>query len=311
MAGDIIYLEPSETDYGSVDIRKRLTIIGTGYYSDKNSNMSFETRTSKITGATFNNGSANSVLTGVVFSDIMYINDVNVTVTRCQIGNIVFGASSNLIGGVSSRGNNGTISKCLVGRASFGGILGTNSTVVNNQYGYNCTITNNIGVLKVNALTNSVINNNTFWTYWSGSSAANLRGCTVSNNIFDARGLTSTILFVEGISSGNTISNNICLGQAATPSGSGNISSANGDITFLVLNPWATIGTEDSKFQLATGSPAAGIGTGGTNAGAFGGASPYVLSGMPAYPVITNYTVSGAGNTSVPLNVSVTVRGNN
>lgn len=133
----------------------------------------------------------------------------------------------------------------------------------------------------------------------------------MSNNIYDARGLTSAIQFVNG-GSGNTISNNICLGVAATPTGNGNVSSANPTITFLVSNPWATFGSEDATFQsAASGSPAAGIGTGGTNAGAFGGPSPYVLSGMPAYPVITNFTTSGVGNTSVPLSVSVTVRGNN
>jgi len=79
----------------------------------------------------------------------------------------------------------------------------------------------------------------------------------------------------------------------------------------LVSNPWTTFGSEDAKFQLGASSPAAGIGTGGTNAGAFGGASPYVLSGLPPYPIITNFTTSGVGNTSVPLSVSVTVRGNN
>ena len=58
-------------------------------------------------------------------------------------------------------------------------------------------------------------------------------------------------------------------------------------------------------------SPAIGIGTGGANAGAFGGASPYILSGLPAYPVMTNFTTTGVGNTTTPLQVSVTVRGNN
>ena len=32
VAGDIIYLEPSSVSYGNLDARKRLTIIGNGYF---------------------------------------------------------------------------------------------------------------------------------------------------------------------------------------------------------------------------------------------------------------------------------------
>lgn len=76
--------------------------------------------------------------------------------------------------------------------------------------------------------------------------------------------------------------------------------------------PWATyFQSDDSKFQLSATSPAKGIGTGGTDAGAFGGSSSYVLSGLPPYPIITNFANSGTGNSTTPLQVSVTVRGNN
>ena len=308
VAGDIIYVEPSDNDYGAVDIRKRLTIIGNGYYLDKSSNVSFDTRTSKLSTITFNNGSANSILTGVVVNSSCSINDVSITITRCKLSNVAFGVSTNLVAGQNSRGNNGTITKCIV---NGGNIAGQNSATVANQYGYNCAITNNIMFYGVTNMTNSVISNNAFYTAATGGgSTGSLFGCSVSNNIYDARGLGSAIQFVTS-GSGNTISNNICLGQAATPSGNGNVNFGDETITFLVSNPWTTASTEDSKFQLGVSSPAIGVGSGGTNAGAFGGASPYVLSGMPAYPVITNYVVSGVGNASTPLNVSVTVRGNN
>ena len=310
VAGDIIYLDPSDATYGTVDIRKRLTIIGNGYFLDKNSNVSFDTRSSKVTGVTFNNGSANSILTGLDISGGpgCAINDVNITITRCKNANsFVFGVSSNLVAGVNSRGNNGTITKCVIS----GNISGSNSATVASQYGYNCVISNNIIQGQISLITNSVISSNTLYAaYHGGPITNNLYGCSVSNNIYDARGLGTAIQFVA-TGSGNTISNNICLGQAATPSGNGNVNFGDETITFLVSNPWSTFSTDDSKFQLGASSPAIGVGSGGTNAGAFGGASPYVLSGMPAYPVVTNYVVSGVGNTSTPLNVSVTVRGNN
>lgn len=310
VAGDIIYVEPSDASYFDLTITKRLTIIGNGYYNSKNTNTSFEPRSSKLGSIIFNNGSANSVISGIQANE-MYVNDVNVTVTRCTIGSVVYGESTNLVAGVKSRGNSGTVTKCIVQSIS-----GNYSTVsVSFQFGYNCTITNNIGINTggnaiVTTLTNSTITNNTF--YINGYSRLNnLYNCVVSNNIFDARDLSGTIQFVNGVGSGNTISNNICLEIQATPSGNGNVNFGSAAATFLVNNPWTTWATEDTKFQLAAGSPAIGIGTGGINAGAFGGPNPYVLSGVPAYPVITNFTTSGVGNTSTPLQVNVTVRGNN
>ncbi|MES2518449.1 MAG: hypothetical protein V4585_10100 [Bacteroidota bacterium] len=308
VAGDIIYVEPSVTDYGSVDVRKRLTIIGNGYNIDKNTNVPFEPRTSKIVTITFNNGSANSVITGVDLSGAgTNVNDVNITITRCKTNVIGFGASSNLVAGVNSRGNNATITKCLI----TGSISGSNSTNVASQYGYNCTITNNIQQgSSIGSITNTVIASNIYNLQGISNVMNNLNGCSVTNNIYDARGFTATIPFVTS-GAGNTISNNICLGQAGTPSGNGNVNFGDETTTFLVANPWLTFPTEDAKFQLAVGSPAIGIGTGGTNAGAFGGANPYILSGLPAYPVMTNFTTTGVGNTTTPLQVSVTVRGNN
>lgn len=309
VAGDIIYVEPSSADYGALNCIKRLTIIGNGYFLDKNANNSFDTRTSKITTITFDNGSANSVLTGVEQTSSGFsINDINITITRCYItNNISFGISTNLVAGLNSRGNNATITKCILSS----GINGNNTTNVNAQYGYNCLISNNILRGVIYSMTNTIISNNVFnCGYVGGSNVGSVFGCAVTNNIYDARGLSGTITYVGG-GSGNTISNNICLDLAGSPSGNGNVSFGTSTATFLTANPWTTFSTEDANFQLIAGSPAIGIGTGGTNAGAFGGSNPYILSGMPAYPVITSYLPSGVGNASTPLQVSVTVRGNN
>ena len=154
-------------------------------------------------------------------------------------------------------------------------------------------------------MTNTVVTNNTF----QSPNLTSLIGCSVTNNIYDARGATGTIQYISN-GTGNTVSNNICLDCAGSPSGNGNVSFGNSDATFLTANPWNTVISEDAPFQLAVGSPAIGIGTGGSNAGAFGGAGPYILSGLPAYPVMTNFITTGVGNTSTPLQVNVTVRGN-
>lgn len=312
VAGDIIYVEPSTATYGSLTAIKRLTIIGNGYYNDKNPNTGFDSRTSKVSSISFNNGSASSILMGIEFTSggsNLGINDINITVTRCRnIDFVSFASSTNLALGTSSRGNNATITKNLI----TGRINGSNNVTVANQYGYNCIISNNIflgqGGYTCDNLTNSVLSNNVFK---GSSSLQNLYGCSISNNIFDARTTNTSIQYVSGVSVGNTISNNICLGPAATPSGNGNVDFGDALNTFMVADPWANISTQDAQFQLKAGSPAIGIGIGGTDAGAFGGASPYVLSGLPSYPIITNFTTSGMGNNNAPLNVSITVRGNN
>jgi hypothetical protein len=312
VANDIIYVEPSTTSYGALDCRKRLTIIGNGYYLNANANNSFDTRSSLVGAIIFNNGSANSILTGVeAYPNTVNINDINVTITRCITAGTNFGVSTNLVGGLNSRGNNGTITKCIL----RGSVAGSNSTIVASQYGYNCLISNCIIYgSSINNLTNSVVTNNIYYR-GSGSSFNALFGCSVTNNILDARGSATVQEFVSGVISGgsvgNTISNNICLAQAATPSGNGNVNFGDETLTFLVSNPWNFFTVNDANFQLASGSPAIGIGSGGTNAGVFGGSNPYILSGMPAYPVITTYLPSGVGNVSTPLQVNVTVRGNN
>ncbi len=310
-AGDIIYVEPSVNTYGSLNATKRLTIIGNGYYNEANPNTPFEKLSSIVNNITFNNGSANSFMSGIHLKGNANIQDTQISITRCLIiGNCNFGQSTIIVSNQYSRGNNGIITKCIV---IGGAIIGQNNADVSSQFGYNTTVSNCIfrGGNIIN-LTNSTINNNT--CYLTGSNAYGLIGCSFTNNILDARGLTTSIEFVSGVISGisraNTISNNICLGQSATPSGNGNVSNGDINTTFLIANPWSS-GTDDAPFQLAAGSPAIGIGTGGTNAGAFGGASPYILSGLPAYPVITNFTTTGVGNTTTPLQVNVTVRGNN
>ncbi len=64
----------------------------------------------------------------------------------------------------------------------------------------------------------------------------------------------------------------------------------------------------DGAFQLRTGSPAIGTGESGTDVGAFAGALPYRLSGIPNVPTIYQYSQSVSGNT---LNATISTRSNN
>ncbi len=119
--GDIISLEPSDSpNYGTLTITKRVTIVGPGYFLDKNPNTFFDKRVPTLSTVTFENGSANSVITGVNGS-FLDIRDVNITVTRCRTNNIQMARSNVLVGGVFTNGNNATITNNFIDGAIDGG----------------------------------------------------------------------------------------------------------------------------------------------------------------------------------------------
>ena len=308
--GDIIYVEPSATNYGALTSTKKLTIIGTGYMLRANSNTPSEKLPAQLGNISFNTGSSLSQLTGISATGVG-MNDNNINVSRCYV-------TAN---GFYISGNNCSIKNCFI-KGMINGGTPLNTIIIEN-------IIYQPSQWTITGFTNCTISNNTFYSevngYFGGANPLpapiqNVANSIISNNIFDFRnaGVSAQAIGCNNqpCSATNTISNNICLTQSGLPAGNGNINAANANITFQVSNPWTagydgTNFIEDGIFQLAASSPAKAIGTGGTDAGAFGGASPYVLSGFPPYPIITNFTTTGVGNTSVPLQVSVTVRGNN
>jgi hypothetical protein len=310
VAGDIIYLEPSSVtnnDFGSLELTKQLTIVGPGYLLDKNPNTSFDTRVPRISTLRFQKGSANSSITGVHITSSTFINCNNITISRCRIQGIALGTN----GSPATYGSYATINKCLI----EGNIYGNAS----DPSGDNCTFSNNLIVngstqVIMSSLDNCTINNNTFASLdygRYGGQLAGIIGCVISNNIFDYRNYTYAFAAISS-TAGTTFSNNVCIGISALPSGNGNVNGASGVNLYANENPLQTItNLGDNVFQLGVGSAAIGVGTGGTNAGAFGGANLYLLSGIPAIPIITNFITSGVGNPSTPLNVSISVRGNN
>lgn len=306
--GDIIYLEPSSTNspnhLGPLVCTKRLTIIGTGYFLAENAaepGMPADKREARITAAQFNNGSAGSVVLGVVFilpnGEGVYIKDSNIKFERCYLNRIFLGAQlsgSTLL----SSSNNTRIARCYFpwDSRSTPAVQGEPWTIGSTTfYPSNCQIENNLmakaGTGDVN---NSIINNNVF-TYPPGTSTT---GSILKNNIFYYSGGIGT-------TTGNTFFNNISTSNNL-PAGNGNVNNANSSLLFISTSP-----TYDKHFQLGPSSPATGAGENGIDCGAFGGATPYILSGLPPYPVITNLQVSGTGSTTVPLNVTISAKSNN
>jgi len=298
--GDIIYVEPTDVDYGgygSVTFNRRVTLIGTGFDLRTTPNTSFDKRQVSMDYIYFENGSAGSLVMGMIASYI-YIRDINCTVTRCVVNSgVIMDRALTLLGGVYSYGNNPTITNC---RLSY--ISGGQAT--------NAIISNNIGDLTINELTGAVINYNTIYCS-NGVRFNNVDGSTITNNIFDARDRTLGYLVMDGASNGTTVSNNLCTNIAGLPTGGGNVNSTNPNLVFITANPWAVSPYIDNNIQLAASSPAKTVGPGSTPVGAFAGNNPYVLSGVPNVPVITTFFNTGAGTTATPLSVTISVRSAN
>lgn len=296
--GDIIYLEPSSNNspdnLGPLVCIKRLTIIGTGYFLTQNASepgMPTEKREARIMEAQFNNGSSGSVITGVRFVDFqpVTVRDGNIKFERCYMSQIKLGAQ---VAGtnVLSSSNNTRIARCFIPhyRAAIYGQSWTVNGIT--YYPSNCQIENCVvdGVINVR---NSVFNNNINTYGFEGTF-----GLICKNNIFLSGGLNPDF---------STFQNNISTSNSL-PAGNGNVNNANSSLLFITGTS-----SPDKRYELAPASPARSAGVDGVDCGIFGGATPYILSGLPPYPVITDLQVSGTGSTTVPLNVTISAKSNN
>jgi hypothetical protein len=289
--GDIIYIEPSSVNYGSLACGKRLTIYGRGYYFDQTPDKTNIGNTD-LTNVTFGSGSTGTTLSGVFISrDMIFTGAIsNVTVERCFInGSTTF--TSNCAE-APIRPINCTLKQCYF---NSGGVFGScGDPIERNSSGINilnCIVVsfNTWSIQNLNnvSITNSILQNGTRL----------LTNCTITNSIFNGISTNS----IRATSYANNIST-----QNDLPSGNGNVGGVAWTTLYNVANP-----RSEADYQLSASSAAKGTGTNGTDIGAFGGPNPYVLTGQPPIPIITNLVSSPSGNNNAPLNVRISVRSNN
>jgi len=289
-AGDTIYVigSPAVYDAGKgLTLSKQLIIIGPGYFLMQNSNLTVTTSTASVGTITINPAAAGTVIKG------MEINGIN-----CNSNNIAI--SRNHITSGINLGNAGFIVSNIVITQNFM----DNSGIVDGVPG-------SLSILIANNIFN-----------YGGSSLLSFWGAAVIvlNNIFDGNGsgtldfesggtLTFQNNILEGISSvyltaGASVSNNVCEGTQLS-AGNGNLLHVN------MANVFVGSGSTDAQWQLKTGSPAIGAGVGGVDCGAFGGSSPYVLSGIPPIPQVYFLNAPFYGSNTSGLPITVKVRTNN
>lgn len=292
VSGDIIYLDPSSSAYGSITITKKLTIIGNGFHLSNNPNASFDRRTAILNNVDFNQGSQNTTLIGLHISNSMDVNVENITIKRCRIDGVIDLDADRF-----------SLIQSLV--MTPGTISGYNS----NKRSANCIISNNIfpNGARLSYFSGSSIEYNIFGLGFGKLSY--LEGCIFSNNIIDKGSATNEVFDNSAI--GNTISNNICNSPIGLPSGSGNINDVDITTIFKVSNPWADLNSFEGNLQLADNSLAKTAGPGSTPIGIYAGVNPYIPSGLPSIPTITTFNSSGFGTVNSPLKININVRSAN
>jgi hypothetical protein len=253
-AGDTIMVDSSPNSYGSITIKKKLVILGPGYWLVKNGIVQ-----EGAANATFGDitiSGEGTTIKGIYASDII-ISTNNVTVMRCNVYCIY----------TKNDATRGVIHQNFI------------RTYVGNYndyytYAYNYQITNNIikgG--KIAYFKDSYIAYNT--TTNNDNLCSRIENSTIEYNIYRGDDLTYN-------SSDNTTDNN----KQITDS----------DIADLDVD-----NAIDSNYKEILGEI--------TEYGAFAGDDPYVISGVPNGPVITDIstptTVAKGEKLNVTINVSI------
>lgn len=273
--GDTLYVEGAQTSYGSLGCTKSLVIIGTGYFLNENPQTQANTVRSYIDYVYFYAGSQGSTISGISSANL-YLYDSDIIIERCYIANqyAVQAMTSNLSN--------------IIIRQNYLGYYQHTSTV---YFPYDCSnilITNNIiiGYISSGTVFSGLILNNVI------NGGITTYNAVIKNNILASYGAFTNY--------NNTFTHNL---DFSTSFGTqdGNQSNVNMSTVFVGT------GSTDGYYQLKAGSPAIGAGENGIDCGVFGGAYPYVLSGMPSIPSIYYISVP-----SIPTNVlDVAIRAKN
>lgn len=327
---DTILMFPNTTVSGTLN--KKLRIFGPGNFLDPNSTPKGNANLQAFPGEAFISsltiaiGSEGSLISGfrngtiyVTTNDItiqrnrditVYIafNNPAATVTNLQVLQNFFVTVLNYYTNSSSV-TNLNISNNFINYFSTASGNTYSGNISNNVWAYDATQTTAInGGAGTISNTSGIelgggaylLQNNIFVSYTNAVAGSNYNYFSFSNG-------------------GNSVFNyNLALqassgGAQTWGAGVGNVITAIGNAS-SIFKAFPILGTSsvDSRYQLATGSPALTVGLGSTAIGMFTGTSPYKLSTIPTIPTIYSLTSPQGNNppgTTIQINLST--RGNN
>jgi hypothetical protein len=289
-AGDTIYILGSTKDYTGATFTKKIILFGPGYLLDQNSQTQGTSITAKVGEINLNSGSAGSQIYGIEFK--VFSSGVDIAVNDIIVCSCLFTSDSEIY--LRTGIKNVSITKNI--------FLGANKYPLNyfsTPPAANILFTNNIvfGPFAVQAGSSGSIINNTFLnnTFTINSGAT----FEIHNNILLGTDKTKIKL--------PTLNEHVTYNISTTDV----FGSANGNQALVAeTDIFVGTGSTDGKYQIKANGPADSKGINGTDIGAFGGNSPYILSGLAPLPAIYELTTTGTGNATTGLTITVKAKGN-
>jgi len=286
---DTIYLEGSVTAYGNLILTKPVVVMGTGYFLQDNPQTQADYIQSTVGNIIFENGSSGSIIMGLVVTGIIeikvgdiiikrnHLNDIGIN-SSVSFGNILI--TQNFIKNIPSDYSDNTARIYnTTGSSTIYNVMISNNIILSNYTDRNHDT--RIGDISLGTNYSGIISNNILHLNVNVSNFSNI------NNI-----MTCCTMFLNN----NTYFNNI--GNATQfPIVNNNLQ--NIDPVFIGGS------SPDGGYQLDATSPAINYGNDGTDCGAFGGLTPYVLSGMPDIPSIFEINMPAMGTSTEGIDVTV------
>lgn len=308
-SGDTILLGPSMggVSYGGAWVSKQVSIYGTGYLLEENGYYLGDTPTivdniyfiKETDGDGIVHDPSNSVLAGVTGGDVVIINDErsgftvrNITITRNCLDSVGFDLNEY-------SGDETYVYDTVISKNYFTGsisVVGKTSAI----------ITNNIFCRAVNSTTDPSIGVSGYAIVANNSFKQGCEDQSDAPNHID--------LSFSDNSSGEAY-NNIISGFDKNSGSSvqvhDNYIGSAIDLPNTVYE-WTGSEVADTRFELRAGSLANGACLNGADCGAFAGADPYILSGLPPRPRISTLSVPAVVlETDSSMTISVSAEGRN
>jgi len=271
--GDTIMMDGSNDSYGNITINKKVVLMGPGYWRSENGVSGLGESDATLGTITINAAAQGTVLRGLNM-EFIKINASNVVVNRCHVEKDV-----TVQAGVSTVADN-----CIIHQNFIGGYVRGYS---NNSYANFTQITNNI------------------FSYPGGPLVDNINQGYIAYNTFASARQLDRDINVGSHISGCTVEKNICVGGEYSIEGNvfkDNYFSGNVFSSIYNTNAYSFDGTDLTiKNKQLSDEDAAAI----AGKGAFNGDDPYVISGIPAGPVIQDVTVPASVEQGNNLNITI------
>jgi hypothetical protein len=322
VAGDVLIVAGGTYGATGITFNKRLTLIGTGYLLPAGGPSS---AVAIITGTVnFTTGSDLSIITGFTINGTVNIGANNITFSRNNVGNTGSNLSLGFDGGSYRNTINIVVKQCKFGGGAIN-VYGAFGSVTANNYQF---LNNLFDVTYINLFhaaesSGAFVNNNfsanlTSNSYVKFNTTLGVTNVSFYNNIFGkALSTTATDLLTAASYIPANFHYNVLVGSGTPET---NAPSATNLLDPTISNLYAgwnanpqALGT-DARNILKLGSPALAYGrlapyapgSTATDAGAYGGAEPYITSGIPTGPYAYQILVPNvAANNS---NIQITIK---